>query len=232
MTLQNPADNLIKPDRFIDILVSPLAGAPVNLSKLYLIIIRSLYQAKISCQAKFTLIIPRAKLRPQNNLQRVYTIHMDIFIRQARPAEWDKLVDIYRRENIKSELELVAKHAQKEFPEIGTKRLIWFAEEGSLVIGAIQLVLKSEQVDLANGQTTAMIHHLRIAQDYQTTGIGSLLNKTVEQEARLRGIKTLTLEVEKINHKAREIYKHWGYRYFRAGKDPAEIVMIKSLGNN
>lgn len=44
-----------------------------------------------------------------------------------------------------------------------------------------------------------------------------------------RGLKILTLELEKANEKAKKIYEHWGYNYLRDGKDPSEIVMIKDL---
>jgi ribosomal protein S18 acetylase RimI-like enzyme len=152
---------------------------------------------------------------------------MDLDIRPAQKHEWDKLVDIYRREGLTNEVVLVSKDARQEFAEIGARRLIWFAQVNNRVEGSIQLVLDSDQKILANGSDRAMIHHLRVSQAFQNSGIGSLLNQTIEAEAINRKIKTLTLEVEKKNTKATAIYKHWGYSYLCDGKNPTEIIMKK-----
>jgi ribosomal protein S18 acetylase RimI-like enzyme len=154
---------------------------------------------------------------------------MSIVIRLALANEWDKLIDIYRREGQKEELNLVSKHAKIEFPEIGTRRIIWFAEDNEVIVGSIQLILDSDQKNLANGTVRGMIHHIRVEKDFQNTGIGSSLNQILEAVARIRKLKELTLEVEKSNIKARQIYEHWGYNYLCDGKDATEIVMIKQL---
>lgn len=109
---------------------------------------------------------------------------MRVLVRLARSGEWDKLVDIYRRKGQKEEIDLVTEHAQQEFPEIGTRRIIWFAEKNDTVIGAIQLLLDSFQKDLADGVYRGMIHHLRVSDPFQSSGIGSLLNRAVEDEAK------------------------------------------------
>ncbi len=154
---------------------------------------------------------------------------MKLIIRKAKIEEWNELVDIYKREKLEDDVKKVRQEAPKEFQEIGEKRIIWLAEVDGLVVGAIQLVLSSSQKDLADGKKIAMVHHIRVAEDFQGKGIGSKLTKVLEKEAKKRNIHRLTLEVEKSNPKAQKIYKHWGYRCLREGKDPKEIVMFREI---
>jgi ribosomal protein S18 acetylase RimI-like enzyme len=154
---------------------------------------------------------------------------MNISIHLAKQNDWNQLVGIYKREGADDQVELVERDAKKEFLEIGTSRIIWFAEVDSEVVGAVQLVLNSTQQDLADNKEIAMVHHFRVSKNYQKKGIGKKLYEALEQEAKDRGIKKLTLEVDKDNPYAQDIYKNWGYEYLREGKDPIEIVMIKSL---
>jgi len=148
-------------------------------------------------------------------------------IRKAKPEEWQKVVDIYKRENLNKDVDLVERETKKEFPEIGTNRIIWFAEVNGLIIGVIQLVFL--QGDLANGKDSAMIHHLRVSKNFEGKGIGSQLIKTVEEEAVRRDIKILNLEVDRNNRRARMIYEHLGYNYSKDGTDPSEIILTKYL---
>lgn len=154
---------------------------------------------------------------------------MDILIRKAEIDEFDKLVDIYRREGLTDEVDLVNKHAAENFKEIGSNRIIWFAEINGQVIGAIQLVLNSPHKDMANGSTIAMIHHLRVSRNHQGNKIGSKLLNTLEEEAKKRNYKMITLEIEKTNYTAKSIYEHWGYKYIKDGTNPQEIIMMKEL---
>ncbi|PWU23044.1 hypothetical protein C5B42_04215 [Candidatus Cerribacteria bacterium 'Amazon FNV 2010 28 9'] len=147
----------------------------------------------------------------------------------AVPEDFGELVSIYEREGLVDEVSLVGKDARKEFAEIGTKRIIWLAKDEGITVGSIQLVLDSEKKDLANGMNRAMIHHLRVSYSHHGKRIGSKLYKTAEQKAKELGVKTLTLEVEKSNTKAKEIYEHWGFVYVGEGEDPNEVVMEKRL---
>jgi GNAT superfamily N-acetyltransferase/predicted nucleotidyltransferase len=154
-----------------------------------------------------------------------------ISLRLATISEWQKVVDIYSREGLPDEVELVSKELPMEFAEIGEgMRKIWLIEKDEAPIGTIQLVFMSnKKPELANGKDTAMIHHLRVSKEYENQGIASLLNKTVTDEAKKDGIKFITLEVEKMNDRARKIYEHWGYEYWKDGIDPNEIVLRKKV---
>ncbi len=162
-------------------------------------------------------------------IKNIFFKNMIINIRLAKQNEWDKLVGIYKREGLEEQAILVERDAKKEFAEIGMSRIIWFAELDSVVVGAVQLVLNSTQQDLADNKEVAMIHHFRVSSDHQKQGIGTKLYSYLEKEAKNRGIKKLTLEVDKDNPYAQNIYKKWGYEYLREGRDPVEIVMIKNL---
>ncbi len=151
-----------------------------------------------------------------------------MIIRKAKKEEWQKLVDIYKREGLKEDTVLVAKNSPAHFNEIGTNRVIWFALVDNQVVGSIQLVLVNESAG-ANGKEVAMLHHLRVSKDKENQGIASRLNNVLEKEAKKGDFKFLVLEIEKTNLRAKHIYKHWGYKYLKEGNDPKEIVMIKKL---
>lgn len=152
---------------------------------------------------------------------------MDIKIRKAKPNEWEHVISIYREEGLDEDVNLVTQEVPKEFGEIAKNRVIYFAVSDKKVRGVIQLVF--QQGDLADGVTTAMIHHLRVSKDFQGQGIGSMLIKKAEDEAKARKYTQITLEVEKTNIHAKKIYEHLGYQFFKDGNDPKEIVMIKKI---
>jgi ribosomal protein S18 acetylase RimI-like enzyme len=152
-----------------------------------------------------------------------------ILIRNGRADEWQKLVGIYEREGLSEDVDLVSREALQYAHDIGADRLLWFAISDSVVVGTIQLILRSPQLDFADGTTTCLMHHLRVSKDFEGHGIGSRLIEKVEKEADKRGFARITLEVKKENEKAQQIYEHWGYRYLREGDDPREVVMIKYL---
>ena len=120
---------------------------------------------------------------------------MNVVIRLALSSERNKVIDIYKRENLYNEIALVARKAEKEFNEVNTNRVIWFAEVDGLVVGVIQLVFS--HAGLADGIESAILHHLRISKDFEGKGIGSQLIKTAEEESKKRNIKILYLEDEK-----------------------------------
>lgn len=143
-------------------------------------------------------------------------------IRKAGKDEWEKLVKIDTDEGIK-----VIDDYSEYFKNIDQDRIIWFAEDKGRVIGSIQLLfypLKEMEDKL-----TGTIFHLRIAKDYQRKGIGTLLQKTLEQQARNRGYKNLILSVNRKNKKAQEVYKHWGFQVMESSKDSKSIIMTKKI---
>ena len=154
---------------------------------------------------------------------------MNILVREAKNTEADKLIDIYKSEEIDITKDNLTKNVKNDFGRIGKNRTIWFAEIDGEAVGAIQLIYDNEEKDKANGRDIAMIHHLRVSKDFEGKGIASKLNEVVEQTARKKGFKKLTLEVENENFKAKYVHEHWGYKLLSNGKNPKEIVLIKDL---
>lgn len=152
---------------------------------------------------------------------------MNTLIQQATASDWNKLFNIYERENLATEK--LKEHITFDFGRIGIDRFIWLVLFEGLTIGSIQLILDLTQKDLANGKEIAYLHHFRVARDFWGKGFGSKLYHFVEDYSKQKGIQILTLEVEKINLKAQEIYKRWGYEYLRESINPIEIAFVKKF---
>lgn len=153
---------------------------------------------------------------------------MNVVICKALPNESQKLFAIYQQEGSK-DLEILKNIFIKEFKEIGTKRIIWFAEIDNKVIGAIQLIFIANDNPLLDSKTTVMLHHLRVTKEFEGKGIASLLYHKLEQEAQKLNFSRIILEVEKDNNNAQEIYTHWGYTFLQEGRISTEIIMCKKL---
>ena len=151
---------------------------------------------------------------------------MDITFRTALKHE---LINIYRNEGIDVNKDNLIRNIKSNFQDIGKNRIIWFSEVDDKIVGSVQLVLDGSDKNMANGRDIAMIHHLRVAKEFENKGIASKLSRVLEATAKEKNIKRLTLEVEKGNKKAKEIYKHWGYKFLRKGKDFKEIVLYKII---
>lgn len=154
---------------------------------------------------------------------------MNIVTRKAESDEWQKIADIYQREGDLESVDDITQEAPEYFKELDVNRIVWFAEDNGLVIGTVQLVFKDEKKGLADGQTIAELHHLKIDKNYEGQGIASRLNKILEEEAKRRGFRKLSLEIWKTNDLAKKIYEHWGYKYLKETNNPNEIVMVKEL---
>ncbi|MGH7246410.1 MAG: GNAT family N-acetyltransferase [Candidatus Levyibacteriota bacterium] len=153
----------------------------------------------------------------------------NVSIIEAEAIDWEPLFTIYKDEDLPVDLEKAMAHVQWDFAQIGKDRKIWYAVIEGMRIGSLQLVFDHQQKDLANGKDTAYLHHFRIAKMHQGKGIGSLLVKHAEHEAKKHGFTIMTLEVEKLNSKAQQIYEHLGYAYFRESSNLVEIAMKKAL---
>lgn len=109
-----------------------------------------------------------------------------------------------------------------------------FHEENS-PFGYVQLITKNADNDpeLADGMQIAHIHDLRVKKDLQSKGFARGLMKYLEDEARLRGVRTLTLGVDNWNSRAIQFYKKLGYSEFKreSGRTEDEFVicMCKAL---
>lgn len=154
---------------------------------------------------------------------------MTITVRQARVNEWEKLVKLYTKEGFLEDANLVKRDGPYEFSQIGNQRIIWFAEIGDEIVGAVQLVFTHPESDLANGSDRALLHHLRVAYSHHGKGVGSLLFKELVKKAQEKDIQSVTLEVDPRNKSAYQVYKHWGFTTLRDGKEKPQVIMIKQL---
>ncbi len=117
-------------------------------------------------------------------------------------------------------------------------RILYLLKDDGKTIGTVSLVLSQENMDEPRlfGPKIGHINHLRIHPDYQGRKLAGMLNSRLEADATRLGLETLTLGVEPNNHKAIDIYSHWGYENFLEyqgdaghGKTETIIGMKKNL---
>lgn len=91
---------------------------------------------------------------------------------------------------------------------------------GDEPVGECTLILSPEcnavrgRMELADGKTIANINALRIAKEYEGQGHSSKLMKCVEEAAKAKNIRALTIGVEAKETRNLGIYLHWGYDVF------------------
>lgn len=79
---------------------------------------------------------------------------------------------------------------------------------------------------LADGSTIANINALRIEKAFEGQGHISRLVRLMEQEARDRGYRTLTIGVEAAETRNLAIYLHWGYdRLVMSAEEDGSLVL-------
>ena len=108
-------------------------------------------------------------------------------------------------------------------------RLIYLAEADGTTVGTVALVFRGKDAGLADGVTSAHINRLHVVQAYRRRGVAAALLAAGEAEARRRGFRRLTIEVEDNNPPARALYEKLGYRYTGRGHAPDELAMAKEL---
>lgn len=80
---------------------------------------------------------------------------------------------------------------------------------------------------LADGATSAYITALRIREEYEGKGYISGLMQFMEENARLKGYRCLTIGVEAAESRNLAIYLHWGYdRFLTSEFDCGELVLF------
>ncbi len=90
--------------------------------------------------------------------------------------------------------------------------LIYIAElQGVGIIGQLFVQLVCDRPELADGQRRAYFYAFRVRPAYRSSGLGSRMLATVENELRYRGFQYLTLNVAKDNTRAQELYQRLGY---------------------
>lgn len=147
-------------------------------------------------------------------------------IRAANEPEVDRVVAIYEDEGSAREAIEVKPTLEEEFPDILTgKRLIFFAEQEGRIVGTVQLILDCNHKEEANGIDIAQIHHLKVHNNFCNKEYGELLVKYVENVAKSRGIKRITVGVDENNPHAKHLYEKWGYGVFKI--EPGRIEGMK-----
>lgn len=79
---------------------------------------------------------------------------------------------------------------------------LWVAEDGTHIIGYACAWFILDEGQIVN---VAVLPH------YRRYGIGKTLIQYLIQEAKIRGVNTLSLEVRKSNHAALKLYKSFGF---------------------
>jgi hypothetical protein len=107
------------------------------------------------------------------------------------------------------------------------RRVILIAEDGSGLLGMVQLVFKFplgyEDAEAANGFDVAMMESLRIRQGAPAE-VGSELVGEVQRIAGKKNIKTLTFLLPMNNTRAIHQAKSWGFEEFRIMPEPTKML--------
>ena len=116
--------------------------------------------------------------------------------------EWDGEYSHFRR--------LYARAYQRSQKK---RAVLWVAEMVEVgVIGQLFVQLAGERAELADGEHRAYIYSFRVQPPYRRFGVGTRLLQTAEQDLFERGMRTVTLNVGRENHEARQLYERLGYR--------------------
>ncbi len=103
---------------------------------------------------------------------------------------------------------------------IAGKSLMWLVEiPGVDVLGQAFVLLKSVEMDAADGVNRAYLFAFRVKPPWQNRGIGQYLMHFIEQDLKERGFRYVTLNVARDNLDAIRLYQRLGYKIIgpRAG---------------
>ncbi|MGI2907804.1 GNAT family N-acetyltransferase [Tolypothrix sp. VBCCA 56010] len=90
------------------------------------------------------------------------------------------------------------------------------------IIGTVQFVFLHDDLDLADGVSTAYLQALEVDRHYRRQGIATFLIQEVESEAMKQGFERLTVMVEPDNQTAINLYYKMGFSFFKRSKDTWE----------
>jgi len=149
-----------------------------------------------------------------------------IKIRQAKSDESKKVANIYKNEGSVKEAKIVKKVVKKEFREIPAgKRIVLLAEINNQPVGTIQLIFEGSNKEHADGKNIAHLHHLKVHKTFCKRGIGETLTRKVEEIAKQKGFKRMTVGVDDDNPYARRLYEKWGYKLLQI--EPGRTKKLK-----
>lgn len=93
------------------------------------------------------------------------------------------------------------------------KSLMWLVElPGVDVLGQAFVLLKSVDMDAADGVNRAYLFAFRVKPQWQNRGIGQYLMHFIEQDLKERGFRYVTLNVARDNLDAIRLYQRIGYK--------------------
>jgi len=155
---------------------------------------------------------------------------MPITTREAQPADRDFILSLvprfsqfempaWRTRDEIDRTNQVALQAALDGPEAGAAIFVAVDEHGQQA-GFIHL---QTPADFFNGEKTAYISDLAVAQAFEGQGVGRVLLALAESWAQAQGCRLLTLYVFANNERARAIYVKNGFQ-------PEVMKYVKKLG--
>lgn len=91
--------------------------------------------------------------------------------------------------------------------------VLWVADlPGAGLIGQVFIQLISDRRELADGLYRAYLYSFRIKTPYRSAGLGAKMLATVEADLKQRHYQWITLNVAKVNDRARLMYERNGFR--------------------
>lgn len=91
--------------------------------------------------------------------------------------------------------------------------VLWVAElPGEGIIGQVFVQLICDRPELADGLNRAYLYSFRVKAPYRSAGLGARLLAMVENDLQKRQFHSMTLNVAKINQRARQMYERHGFR--------------------
>jgi len=112
------------------------------------------------------------------------------------------------------------------------ERPTWVAEVDGEVLGMVSLELTDPDPEVANGKDVAAVTSLSVLATAARRGVGRALTVFAEEQARVRGVRVLTLNTRPTNAAAIALYEGLGYRRWKEQERPwgLAVYLRKSLG--
>jgi len=112
------------------------------------------------------------------------------------------------------------------------ERPTWVADLGGEAVGMISLELVDRDPEVADGKGVAAVTSLSVLASAGRRGIGRALTVFVEEQARARGVRVLTLNTRPTHAAALALYEGLGYRRWKEEERPwgLAVFLRKSLG--
>lgn len=142
------------------------------------------------------------KIDPEQRLNLTHLKIRPVRKEDLQALEWDGEYKKFRR-----------MYADIFYSTLVDKTLMWVIEtEQGEIIGQAFVMLRSGELDAADGEKRAYFFGFRIRDAWRNRGIGSYLMRFVEGDLFERGYQYITLNVAKDNQDALRLYQRLGYK--------------------